>query len=237
MKRIVLTVALAMLLFASCSKGGGDSNKRSSKMVSDVDSIAYIIGMNIGQNLIEMDTTLNIKALCKGIEDVYNSEENISFEDAKSYYLRYVAYAKADKIRAYEEQFLEDIMESSRSYARTRTGITYNIDVIGDEQQAATSTRDSIKLRYTIQTADGEEVFSSYEKGDTLSTTLGDLRKGMQESVKLIGENGKILAWIPASSCYGEVGDKELGIKPNATLFYEIEIIEVNKYSSFSRKK
>lgn len=236
MKRIILTVATAILLFASCSKSSGGGSRGSAKMENDLDSVAYIIGMNIGQNLIEMDSTLNIKALCKGIEDVYTANENISFEDAKSYYLRYVAYAKAEKIRAYEEQFLEDIMESTRSYARTRTGITYTIEVVGDETQTAASSRDSLKLRYTIQTADGEEVFSSYEKGDTLSTTLGDLRKGMQESVKLIGKSGKILAWIPASACYGEVGDKELGVKPNATLFYEIEIIDVNKYSSYSRK-
>lgn len=233
MKSVILTVVFAILLFASCSKGGGNS---SSKMVTDVDSIAYIIGMNVGRNLLEMDSTLNVKALCKGIEDVFTQTENMSLDEAKNYYLRYIAYAKAEKIRVFEADFLNKIIKDDRTFVRTRSGILFKIDALGDDDKKSRDNRDSLKLRYTIQTVDKENLFSSYQRGDTLSTTLADLRKGVQESVKLIGENGKITAWIPAAAAYGEAGDSELNIKPNATLLYTIEFIELNEYSDFSKK-
>ena len=87
-----------------------------------------------------------------------------------------------------------------------------------------------------IRTADGRDVYSSYERGDTLRTTLGGLLKGMKESVKLVGRGGKINAWIPSSAAYGTEGDKELGIQPNTTLYYEIELVDVDKYANWSRR-
>ena len=79
-------------------------------------------------------------------------------------------------------------------------------------------------------------LISSYERGDTLRTTLGGLLKGMKESVKLVGRGGKINAWIPSSAAYGTEGDKELGIQPNTTLYYEIELVDVDKYANWSRR-
>lgn len=114
--------------------------------------------------------------------------------------------------------------------------MTYTVEVLGDQEQIPASDRDSIALRYLIRTADGRDVYSSYERGDTLRTTLGGLLKGMKESVKLVGRGGKINAWIPSSAAYGTEGDKELGIQPNTTLYYEIELVDVDKYANWSRR-
>ena len=65
---------------------------------------------------------------------------------------------------------------------------------------------------------------------------ISRLLKGMKESVKLVGRGGKINAWIPSSAAYGTEGDKELGIQPNTTLYYEIELVDVDKYANWSRR-
>ena len=204
----------AALLAGACSKktGGGV------KLKTDTDSVAYVIGMNVGMNLMKMDSTINVNAVCEGIRDVFRQGTRFSAADAEVFYLRYMNYALPEKARAYEEQFLQDILKANRNYARTASG------------------RDSIALRYLIRTADGQEVYSSYERGDTLRTTLGGLLKGMKESVKLVGRGGKINAWIPSSAAYGTQGDKELGIQPNTTLYYEIELVDVDKYANWSRR-
>ena len=196
----------AALLAGACSKktGGGV------KLKTDTDSVAYVIGMNVGMNLMKMDSTINVNAVCEGIRDVFRQGTRFSAADAEVFYLRYMNYALPEKARAYEEQFLQDILKANRNYART--------------------------LRYLIRTADGQEVYSSYERGDTLRTTLGGLLKGMKESVKLVGSGGKINAWIPSSAAYGTQGDKELGIQPNTTLYYEIELVDVDKYANWSRR-
>lgn len=222
----------AALLAGACSKktGGGV------KLKTDTDSVAYVIGMNVGMNLMKMDSTINVNAVCEGIRDVFRQGTRFSAADAEVFYLRYMNYALPEKARAYEEQFLQDILKANRNYARTASGVTYTVEVLGDQEQIPASDRDSIALRYLIRTADGQEVYSSYERGDTLRTTLGGLLKGMKESVKLVGRGGKINAWIPSSVAYGTQGDKELGIQPNTTLYYEIELVDVDKYANWSRR-
>ena len=148
-----------------------------------------------------------------------------------------MSYALPEKARAYEEQFLADIAKSNRSYARTSSGVTYTVTAVGDQEQVPVSDRDSVALRWVIRTAAGDEIASSYEKGDTVRSLLRDLRKGVQESVKLIGKGGKINAWMPSSAAYGAEGDKELGVAPNATLYYEIELVDVDKYANRSRRR
>ena len=194
------------------------------------------IAVNVGMNLLKMDSTLNVNAVCEGIRDVFRAGAKLSADDAEVYYLRYMNYVLPEKARAYEEQFLADFAKSNRSYARTPSGVTYAVEVLGDQEQIPVSDRDSVALRYIIRTADGADVYSSYERRDTLRTSLGSLNKGMKESVKLIGKGGKINAWMPSAVAYGSAGDKELGIRPNATLYYEIELVDLDKYTNWSRR-
>ena len=232
MRKTLVVLTAAALLAGACSKktGGGV------KLNTDTDSVAYVIGMNVGMNLMKMDSTINVNAVCEGIRDVFRQGTKFSAADAEVFYLRYMNYALPEKARAYEEQFLQDILKANRNYARTASGVTYTVEVLGDQEQIPASDRDSIALRYLIRTADGRDVYSSYERGDTLRTTLGGLLKGMKESVKLVGRGGKINAWIPSSAGYGTEGDKELGIQPNTTLYYEIELVDVDKYANWSRR-
>lgn len=232
MRKTLVVLTAAALLAGACSKktGGGV------KLKTDTDSVAYVIGMNVGMNLMKMDSTINVNAVCEGIRDVFRQGTKFSAADAEVFYLRYMNYALPEKARAYEEQFLQDILKANRNYARTASGVTYTVEVLGDQEQIPASDRDSIALRYLIRTADGRDVYSFYERGDTLRTTLGGLLKGMKESVKLVGRGGKINAWIPSSAGYGTEGDKELGIQPNTTLYYEIELVDVDKYANWSRR-
>lgn len=226
-------ILLTLLVFAAaCSKNKGGG----AKLRTDTDSVAYIVGMNVGMNLLKMDSTLNLNALCEGIRDVYSGHARLTVAEAETYFLRYVNVAKPAKARAYEEQFLEDIRRSNRNYARTSSGVTYTVEAIGDQQFIPTSERDTVTMRYVIRTADGAQIYSSYDRGDTLHMALGSLRRGVQESVKLIGKGGRIVAWMPSAAAYGAEGDAQLGIAPNATLCYEIELIDVDKYADRVRR-
>lgn len=218
-------LAAALTLTAACSKSSGP------KLRTDLDSVAYVIGLNVGQNLLKMDSTLNVEAVCMAIRDVYDDRRQMTFDEARGYYLRYVHYEQPEKIRAFEEQFLEDIRKSNRSYARTASGLTYTVESVGDETRTAQRDEDTVAIRYVARTADGREFHSSYERGDTLRTALGDLLPGMRESVRLVGEGGKLTAWLPAATAYGAAGNDSLEIKPNATLYCEIEVVKVEKSS------
>ncbi len=233
MKRsLILALASAAMMF-SCSKqsnGGGDSVIR-----TDTDSVAYVIGLNIAQNLLGMDSTINHEAVCRGIRDFFDGEAGLTMDESRTLFLRYVNHTLPEKARAYEEQYLEDIVRSDRSFARTHSGVTYAVAEIGDQDQVPASMRDTVLIRYTLQTPDGKELHSSYALRDTTHIMLGDMPKGLSESIKLIGQGGKITTWIPSKLAYGQEGNPTLGVPPNTTLRYEIELIGVDKYSNRHR--
>lgn len=228
---MILLAALLAAVACSKQKSGGV------RLKTDTDSIAYILGLNVGQNLLGMDSTLNAGAVCEGIRDAFRRSAKLSDEQARTYYLSYVNYALPEKARAFEEQFLEDIRTSNRSYARTSSGVTYTVEVLGDQQQLPTSDRDSVVYRYRMATADGKELYSSYERGDTIRAALGEVMKGVQESLRLVGKGGRIIAWIPSAAAYGTAGDADLGVQPNATLYYEIELVDLDKYADRTRRR
>lgn len=227
MRRLVPLLFVAAFLAGACSRKSGGG----AKLRTDVDSAAYVLGMNIGVNLLRMDSTLRVDAVCRGIRDAVAGDTQFTMDEAQAFYLRYVNYLLPEKARAYEEQFLVDIAKSNRSYARTSSGVTYTVDEIGDQnpQSIPSFDRDTVALRWVIRTADGHELYSSYEQGDTVRVRLSELRPGVRESVKLIGKGGRIDAWLPAKEAYGAAGDEKLGIGPNATLYYEIELVDVVK--------
>ena len=222
MKKIIV-VLLVAAAFASCREGNV-------RLAAEPDSLSYVIGLNVGMNLMKMDSTLNVDAVCTAIRDVYAGTPKMSLEDAKLYYLRQMNYTKYEKFKLYEDRFLEDLVKNDRSYVRTRSGVTYSVEVLGDQETLATSMRDTVVVRYRLTRQDGSLVYSSYDKADTLRTALGDLVVGLQEVMKIVGQGGRVHAWIPSELAYGSGGDEELGIAPNSTLFYEVEVLDVVPY-------
>ncbi len=233
MKQLIAIVLLAVSLVA-CSKS---SEGGSGRLKNDTDSVAYILGMNIGWNLMQMDSTLNTAALCEGIRDVFRQKSRLTAQEAEDYYLRHMNFILPEKAKAYEEQFLADLAKSNRSFARTRSGVTYSVEELGDQERIPASERDSIAIRLRVRSLDDVELYSSYERGDTLHMTLGDLTAGGIESLKLIGEGGRITAWIPSALGYGGEGSSEYNIAPNNTICFEFELVSLDKFAEWNRRK
>ena len=85
MKRFTILPILMLTLWSGCSKSGGGV-----KLHTDTDSVAYVIGLNVGANLLKMDSTLNAAAVCKGIADYFAGRQSMTMEEAQTFYLRYV---------------------------------------------------------------------------------------------------------------------------------------------------
>lgn len=221
-----VTATLTAVLFgaASCRK----STRR--LLAVDEDSLAYVIGMNVGYNLLQMDSTLNLEALFAGIRDVYDENPKMSMADARNYFLRQMNYAKYEKFKSYEERFLADIAKNNRAFVRTRTGVTYKISDSGNQQTLASTMRDTVIFRYRLSLQDGTTVDSSFERADTAKLALSDMVKGLQETMKMVGAGGHFDAWIPSELAYGANGSEELGIEPNSTLYYEVDVVDVVPY-------
>ncbi len=226
MNRLIFSALVATSLLISCAQ---KPKTPVAALATETDSLAYVIGVSIADNLMAMDSTINIAAVCRAITEQSSAKSKplLSRDQAREYYLRYITFVEPERKRGYEEQYLEDLSKNNRDYTRSNSGLTYNITVIGDEEFTPRRLNDLVSLRYSVSRMNGEEVFSSYTAGDTLSMALKELLPGVQESVKMIGKGGKINAWLPSKLAYGEDGDDSLMIEPFETLYFEMEVIDM----------
>lgn len=228
MKGYLYTAVAAVCLSAlsaavSCGRDGGLT------LGDETDSLSYVVGMNIAYNIMEMDSTLRADVICAAIGDALAGKEMITAEQAKTYFLAYMNYGAYERVRSYEERYLSDLEQSDRDIVRTRSGLTYKVEELGDMNLTASSDRDTVAIRYRAETLDGELVYSSYERGDTLRAPVHRLIEGLGEGVQLVGQGGKLTMWLPSALGYGAVGNEELGVKPNQMLRYEVEVVEVKR--------
>lgn len=215
---------VAILLFGtmavSCNKGKMERS-------GDADTLSYIIGMNVGKALMEMDSTLNVDAVCTAIRDTYNGTTKFTMTEARDIYLAEKTYFVHEKAKAHQERYLADLSKRDRKYVRTRSGVTYKILRLGDQsRQGSMSLRDTVRILYTLTDESGKVIIES----DTLRDSYRNLVKGLQEVVKLAGSGAHFNAWLPSKVAYDVAGNKELGIEANTMLNYDVEILDI-KYS------
>lgn len=222
--RTILKYMAVALLFAGLAASCG---KRTTKLSADTDTLSYVVGLNVGHTLMEMDSTLNIEAVCAAIRDVYNGTPSMTMEEARDYYLAEKTYFVHEKAQAHQEQFLSDLSKRDRKYVRTRSGVTYKILRLGDQSHTTSmNSRDTVKIAYRLTDEQGRTLVES----DTLRASYRDLLKGLQEVVRLAGDGAHFNAWLPSKVAYDVDGNEELGIGANTMLNYDVEILEI-KYS------
>jgi FKBP-type peptidyl-prolyl cis-trans isomerase FkpA len=195
----------------------------SNKLENETDSLSYVIGLNVGQALMRMDSTLNVEAVCMAIKDVYAARPLMTMSDARDYYLGQKVYFVHEKAMAYQEQFLADLAKRDRSFVRTRSGVTYKIEKLGDQNISSLSSRDTVRIAYTIRDDAGKLICEM----DTLRCSYRDLLIGLRDVVRIAGSGGEFEAWLPSKEAYGSAGEEELGIAPHQLLNYRVSVIDI----------
>ena len=116
----------------------------------------------------------------------------MTMEEAQTFYLRYVNYAVPEKIREQERRFLDDVT-SGQGFKSSESGLRYDVTRDGDLKRTIASDTARIAVRIKALRRDGGEIYSSYERGDTLRTRLDSLPAGLREGLKLLGSGGAVV--------------------------------------------
>lgn len=227
MRKTFIAIA-ALALMVAC---GGKTQKSSTApaMQTSADSMSYVMGMNIGRNLMGIDSMLNIDMVAEGMRDAYRGEARLTDEEARMAYLKYMNYDNYERIKAFEDSYFEEIRRADRKFVATTSGLTYKVVELGDLKRSVQSNRDTMLVRYRMLDMSGAVLDTTYLRADTLRTAAGDMPKGVIEAVKLIGKGGHIEAWVPSQLGYGANGCDSLGVKPNSILYYEMWLVDVEK--------
>jgi FKBP-type peptidyl-prolyl cis-trans isomerase FkpA len=85
---------------------------------------------------------------------------------------------------------------------------------------------DTVKVHYRGTFPDGKEFDSSYKRGQPAQFPLNNVIKCWTEGVQRMKVGGKASLTCPPSIAYGERGAGRV-IPPNATLQFEIELLDI----------
>ena len=228
MRKLLIAIALLPLMVA-CGGGKSSTIPVEPTMQSSADSMSYVMGMNIGRNLLGIDSMLNVNMVCQGLRDAYNEAAKLNDEEARMAYLKYMNYDNYERIKEFETQYLAEIRRADRKFVATNSGLTYKVADLGDLKRTVRNNRDTMLVRYRVLNMGGEVVDTTYYRGDTLRIAAGEVPKGVLEATKLIGKGGHIEVWLPSALGYGADGCDSLGIKPNTILYYELWLVDVEK--------
>ena len=233
MKKISVLVATAIVAMGITSCG--DSHK-SASLKTAADSVSYAIGISTGAGYKENLKTLpgdpaNVDDLIAGFIQAIKGDSSamkMTPQAAQDYVQTYFMEASArdaKKTKEEGEKFLAE-NKSKKDVFTTESGLQYQVvtEGTGDKPTAT----DKVKVHYTGTLLDGTKFDSSVDRGEPMEFPVNGVIKGWTEVLQLMPVGSKYIVWIPSDLAYGERGAGQ-DIKPNSTLKFEIELLEIVK--------
>jgi FKBP-type peptidyl-prolyl cis-trans isomerase FkpA len=93
---------------------------------------------------------------------------------------------------------------------------------------ASPTAADTVKVHYRGTFPDGKEFDSSYSRKEPATFPLGRVIPCWTEGVQKMKVGGKARLVGPPAIAYGERGAGNGAIPPNATLHFDVELLEIN---------
>jgi peptidylprolyl isomerase len=112
----------------------------------------------------------------------------------------------------------------------TSSGLKYVDLVLGTGESPKQG--ETVVVNYTGTLEDGTKFDSSLDRGAPGEFVLGELIDGFDEGVETMKVGGKRKLIIPSDLAYGPSGAGDGTIPPNATLLFDVELLEIRAAST-----
>lgn len=125
-----------------------------------------------------------------------------------------------------EKEAMEKMRVLLEGATTTTSGLGYKIikKGEGDKHPDAESI---VRVHYTGKLIDGTIFDSSVQRGEPIEFPLNRVIPGWTEGVQLMVVGDKWTFIIPGNLAYGQRGVPQAGIGPNATLIFDVELLDI----------
>ncbi|MEC8031461.1 MAG: FKBP-type peptidyl-prolyl cis-trans isomerase [Bacteroidota bacterium] len=194
-----------------------------------MDSVSYCIGVNIGENLKNQFSDIDIKDFMNGINDVLDkkSELKISNAEAQKVLQEYFTKQQEMKTKIAKEEGANFLAENAKKEGviSLESGLQY--EILKQGSGAKPTINDNVTTHYHGTLIDGTIFDSSVDRGQPATFPVSGVIKGWTEALQLMSVGSKWRLYVPYDLAYGERG-AGANIGPFTTLIFEVELISIN---------
>jgi len=198
--------------------------------------VSYMIGLQMATSLQQVKDYVDVPTLTRAIQAGLSGQGKLMTDEqaqqvgtAFGQFMQQKEMARIAEVggknRTDGEAFL--VANKAKTGVRsTESGLQYQVSREGAGAKPTAS--DTVKVHYRGTLLDGKEFDSSYARGEPATFPLSGVIPGWTEGVALMPVGAKYVFWIPSALAYGETGAGQ-DIPPNATLKFEVELLEIVK--------
>jgi len=172
-------------------------------------------GLDVVNSIVQDDEIINIKINAVG-EKAQSFDAVKAFEDFNK-----LKDTRINEQKKRTEKLLNDL---SDGYSKADSGLMYKF--LDNKNSNKPTKGEKVKVHYKGMLLDGTVFDSSFKRNQPIEFTLGvgQVIKGWDEGISLLGVGDKASFIIPSDLAYGESGAGGV-IPANATLIFEVELI------------
>jgi len=227
--------ALVLVLIVGAAGCQNSTSKGDTKLTSKNDSVSYALGVLIGENSKQQMKgapgvdQLNKEILVAAFTKAFRGD-SVQIKAAKANGIIQTFFAQVSKVEGAKNLKIgEEFLAANKSKPGVVTlpsGLQYEIMKAGTGPKPTLT--DKVKCHYHGTTIEGKVFDSSVDKGQPATFPVGQVIPGWTEALQLMPVGSKWKLFVPAALAYGEKG-AGADIKPNSTLIFEVELLEIVK--------
>lgn len=226
MKNVAIALVAGLLTITSCDAQKGKGNSKNMEMKTEIDSVSYALGVNIGSQIKTQFKDIDLELLSQAIKDAYADELKMTPEEAGPMLQAYAQQAQqriADENLKEGEEFLAK-NGKRKEVTTTESGLQY--EVMNEGVGEKPTSESQVKVHYHGTLIDGTVFDSSVERNQPATFGVTQVIPGWTEALQLMSVGAKWKIYLPANIAYGERG-AGASIGPNSTLIFEVELLEI----------
>lgn len=234
----IVSPLLVVLALAACTPRDHSAQNRSEAnrkidLASDRARASYVVGVDIANDLqpirdeIDLDIVQqSMRATLSGQTPQLDAQQLDQIRGEFTARLREKRAKQASEIAERNRKAGEAFLAANAGkpgVITTPSGLQYQVLRRGSGPRPAPSA--TVSIHYIGRTLDGREFSNTYAAQHPETLPLPRAMPGMVEAMTLMTPGSRYRFWIPGALAYGEAG-RAGDIEPNATLVFDIELLE-----------
>lgn len=211
----------------------GQNSGNNVKLRNYQDSLSYIIGRDVGAQLKELETNVQISPFSMGVEQALKGTPSIIDSMRADSIRRQFSTEVQEKLSKKQAKLAEENLKKSEEFLSankkrpnvqtTPSGLQY-LAINKGKGNKPTQT-DSVMVYYKGMLIDST-VFDSTLSGNPASLDLQRVIPGLSEGIQLMNVGSKYRFFVPPNLAYGPSGAPP-AIPPNSALIFDVTLQEI----------